>query len=135
MSMPDASGAGMADATADCTAASMSACVTLGLSASALARALCVPASRITAILKLRRGVTADTALRLSRYFGTTPRMWLNLQTAFELRLAEIRSGMDITERVHPREPGQVSCDGQRAGTATAAGREAPGWKGCAARP
>ena len=77
----------------------------LGLSANALANALCVPTNRITAILKGQRGVTADTALRLSRYFGTTPQLWLNLQKTFELRVAEIESGKDIADRVHPREP------------------------------
>ena len=77
----------------------------LGLSANALAKALAVPTNRITAILKGQRGVTADTALRLSRYFGTTPQFWLNLQKTFELRVAEIRSGQDIAERVRPRVP------------------------------
>ena len=48
--------------------------------------------------------MTADTALRLSRYFGTTPQLWLNLQKTFELRVAEIESGDDIAERVRPRE-------------------------------
>ena len=81
----------------------------LGLSANALANALCVPTNRITAILKGQRGVTADTALRLSRYFGTTPQLWLNLQKTFELRVAEIESGKDIADRVQPREPVQVS--------------------------
>ena len=52
----------------------------LGLSANAMAKDLGVPANRISAILKGQRGVTADTALRLSRYFGTTPQFWLNLQ-------------------------------------------------------
>lgn len=80
----------------------------LGLSANALSKALCVPTNRITAILKGQRGVTADTALRLSRYFGTTPQLWLNLQKTFELRVAEIESGKDIADRVHPREPAQV---------------------------
>ena len=75
----------------------------LGLSANALAKALGVPTNRITAILKGQRGVTADTALRLSCYFGTTPQLWLNLQKTFELRVAEIRSGQDIAERVQPR--------------------------------
>ena len=75
----------------------------LGLSANALAGALGVPTNRITAVLKGQRGVTADTALRLSRYFGTTPQLWLNLQKAFELRTAEIESGVDIAERVQPR--------------------------------
>ena len=80
----------------------------LGLSANALANALCVPTNRITAILKGQRGVTADTALRLSRYFGTTPQLWLNLQKTFELRTAELASGEEIVERVRPREPAQV---------------------------
>ena len=76
----------------------------LGLSANALAKALDVPTNRITAILKGQRGVTADTALRLARYFGTTPQLWQNLQKAFELRVAEIESGPQIAERVQRRE-------------------------------
>ena len=75
----------------------------LGLSANALAKALAVPTNRITAILNGQRGVTADTALRLSRYFGTTPHLWLNLQKTFELRVVEIESGEDIADRVQPR--------------------------------
>ena len=77
----------------------------LGLSANALAGALGVPTNRITAILKGQRGVTADTALRLSRYLGTTPQLWLNLQKTFELRVAEVESGKDIADRVQPRVP------------------------------
>ena len=80
----------------------------LGLSASALARALDVPTNRVTAILKGQRGITADTALRLSRYFGTTPQLWQNLQKSFELRVAEIQSGKQIEERVQPRETPQA---------------------------
>ena len=80
----------------------------LGLSANALAKALDVPTNRVTAILKGQRGITADTALRLSRYFGTTPQLWQNLQKAFELREAEIESGKQIEERVHPRDTAQV---------------------------
>ena len=76
----------------------------LGLSANALAKALDVPTNRVTAILKGQRGVTADTALRLARYFGTTPQLWQNLQKAFELRVAEIESGPQIEERVQRRE-------------------------------
>ena len=75
----------------------------LGMSASAMAFALGVPTNRITAILKGQRGITADTALRLSRYFGTSAQLWLNLQKSFELRVAEIRSGRAIAERVQPR--------------------------------
>ena len=73
------------------------------MSANAFAEALDVPANRISAILKGQRGVTADTALRLSRYLGTTPQVWLNLQKAFELRVAELESGKDIAKRIKPR--------------------------------
>ncbi len=72
----------------------------LGLSATALAKELDLPVSRIAAILHGRRGVTANTALRLARYFGTTPQVWLNLQETYELRRAEIESGREISERV-----------------------------------
>ena len=59
--------------------------------------------------LKDQHGVTTDTALRLSRYFGTTPHLWLNLQKTFELCVAEIESGKDTADRVHPRAQAQVS--------------------------
>ncbi|MCE2459069.1 MAG: HigA family addiction module antidote protein [Dehalococcoidia bacterium] len=72
----------------------------LGLSANALAKALDVPTNRITAILRGQRGITADTAFCPARYFGTTPQLWQNLQKAFELRVAEIESGLQIEERV-----------------------------------
>ncbi len=72
----------------------------LGLSATALANELGLPVSRIAAILHGRRGVTANTALRLARYFGTTPQVWLNLQKTYELRRAEIESSGEITELV-----------------------------------
>ena len=75
----------------------------LGLSANALSKALGVPANRIAAILNGQRGVTADTALRLARYFGTTPQLWMNLQKTWELRRAEAESGGEIAERVTPR--------------------------------
>ena len=77
---------------------------TLGLSASALAQALGVPVNRVTTILNRQRGVTADTALRLARYFGTTPQLWLNLQTTWALRRAEIERGREIAARVRPRQ-------------------------------
>ena len=80
----------------------------LGLSATALAKALDVPTNRVTAILSGQRGVTADTALRLARYFGTTPQLWQNLQKTYELRVAEIESGPQIAERVQRRETSQV---------------------------
>jgi len=75
----------------------------LAMSAKAFAEALHVPANRISAILKGQRGISADTALRLSRYLGTTPQVWLNLQKSFELRVAEIEAGKDITKRIKPR--------------------------------
>ena len=81
----------------------------LDMSANALAAELGVPTNRVTAILKGQRGITADTALRLARYFGTTPQFWLNLQKTFELRTAEIESGKDIAERVRPRELAQAA--------------------------
>ena len=75
----------------------------LGLSANALSKALGVPVNRVTMILNGQRGVSADTALRLARYFGTTPQLWLNLQKTWELRQAEIESGGEIAERATPR--------------------------------
>jgi addiction module HigA family antidote len=74
----------------------------LGMSANEFARALRVPANRITAILNGQRGVTADTALRLSRYLGTTAEFWLNLQKSYELTLAERDVGQQIREVVRP---------------------------------
>ena len=76
----------------------------LGLSADALAEKLDVAANRVTEILRERRGVTADTALRLARYFGTTPQVWINLQKEYELRTAEIRAGRQTAARVKPRQ-------------------------------
>ena len=76
----------------------------LGLSANALAKALGVPVNRVTMILNGERGVSADTALRLARYFGTTPQLWMNLQKTWELRRAEIAAGREIEERVTPRQ-------------------------------
>ena len=76
----------------------------LGLTANALATALRVPANRITGILAATRGITADTALRFARYFGTTPQFWMNLQSYYDLRLAEAKVGGRIVREitVHP---------------------------------
>ena len=76
---------------------------TLGLSANELAKALDVSSNCITEILSGQRDVTADIALRLARYFGTPPQVWLNLQKTYELRRAEIEVGQRIAERVKPR--------------------------------
>ena len=77
----------------------------LGLSANALSKALGVPVNRITAILNGQRGVTANTALRLARYFGTTPQLWLNLQKTWELRREEI-SRRPVDCRARPASTG-----------------------------
>ncbi|MCK9510305.1 MAG: HigA family addiction module antitoxin [Pigmentiphaga sp.] len=77
----------------------------LRMSANALARQLRVPASRINDIVLERRGVTADTALRLSRYFGGDAQSWLTLQTRFDLRSAELDEVLQATLRtVEPRQ-------------------------------
>jgi addiction module HigA family antidote len=77
--------------------------IPLGMSANALSMALRVPATRIGDIVHERRGVTADTALRLARYFGTTPEFWLNLQQARDLSEAAAENGSQIERDVHPR--------------------------------
>jgi antitoxin HigA-1 len=68
----------------------------LGISAAELARRLGVPTNRITEILNGRRAITGDTALRLAHFFGTTAEFWLNLQSLYEIRIAEQRSGKSI---------------------------------------
>ena len=75
----------------------------LGLSANALALALRVPATRIGAILKGERAVSADTALRLARYFGTSPEFWLGLQSTHDLSKARAELGDSINREVSPR--------------------------------
>ena len=70
----------------------------LGISAAALARQLQVPTNRVTEILKGRRSITGDTALRLGHFFGTSPEFWMNLQKLYDLRLAESKSGKIIKE-------------------------------------
>lgn len=76
----------------------------LGLSANALARELHVPPNRITAIVgTVARAITPDTALRLSRYFGTTPEFWMNLQAAHDLSRARAETAERIAAEVRPR--------------------------------
>lgn len=77
----------------------------MDMSANALARHLHVPASRVNDIVLERRGITADTALRLSRFFGGDAQSWLNLQTAYDLRTAELNSDLQASVRqVHPMQ-------------------------------
>jgi addiction module HigA family antidote len=75
----------------------------LGMSAHELAMALRVPATRINDIVNEKRGITADTALRLSRYFGTTPKFWTNMQASWELEVAEDQLGNAVRRDVLPR--------------------------------
>ena len=77
--------------------------VPLGLSVNALAMALRVPATRIGAIVKGERSVTADTALRLARFFGTSPEFWITLQAMHDLTKAKRERGRLIERDVHPR--------------------------------
>jgi antitoxin HigA-1 len=77
--------------------------VPLGITAHALAMALKVPAPRINDIVRERRSITPDTALRLARYFGTTPQFWLNLQASYDLKIAERELGSKIESEVHTR--------------------------------
>jgi addiction module HigA family antidote len=76
----------------------------LGMSVNRLALELRVPATRMLEIVHGRRGVTADTALRLARYFGTTPKFWMNLQTAWDLAVAGDTKEAEIIRTVQPRE-------------------------------
>ena len=76
----------------------------LGISINRLARDLRVPVTRISEIVNCRRGISADTALRLSRYFGNTSEFWMNLQAAYDLEIAERESKREIERDVHPRE-------------------------------
>jgi len=78
--------------------------IPLAITANALALALKVPASRINEIVLERRAITPDTALRLARYFGTTADFWLNLQTAYDLRMAKQQRLPAIEREVFPRE-------------------------------
>ena len=75
----------------------------LGMSANALAMALHVPATRIGAILKGERSVTADIAPRLARFFGTSPEFWMNLQAMHDLTKVRLETGAAIKRDVRPR--------------------------------
>jgi antitoxin HigA-1 len=76
----------------------------LGLSINRVARDLRVPVTRMSEIVNGRRSITADTALRLSRYFGSSPQLWMNLQAAYDLEVVTRASAERIERDVHPRE-------------------------------
>jgi len=74
----------------------------LAMNANQVAEALGVPANRISEILRGRRSITADTALRLGRWLGSSPQFWMNLQHAYDLEVAEAEHGEEIRNRVKP---------------------------------
>ena len=80
----------------------------LDLSAAELARRLAVPTNRITGILNGRRAVTGDTALRLAHFFGTSAEFWLNLQSLYELRIAQKKAGKTIKTLPKLRRPQRI---------------------------
>jgi addiction module HigA family antidote len=88
----------------------------LGLSANALAIALRVPVTRISEIVRERRGITADTALRLARYFNMSPEFWMRLQMDFDLESASGQIAVSIREEIRPRP----ARSGERVARATA---------------
>lgn len=68
----------------------------IGVTPTELARQVEVPANRLSEIIRGRRSITGDTALRLSHWFGTTPQFWMNLQSAYDIRVAALRAGEAI---------------------------------------
>ena len=70
----------------------------IGVTPTELARQIAVPANRISEIIRGRRSITGDTALRLSHWFGTTPQFWMNLQSAYDIRVAALRTGEAIAK-------------------------------------
>ncbi len=78
----------------------------LGISQYRLAKDISVPPRRINEIVHGKRAITADTALRLSHYFGTSERFWMNLQTRYDLEIEKDRLGDRLTKEIHPRVAG-----------------------------
>src|SRR4030065_2780943 len=74
----------------------------MGISMNKLSRDIAVPPNRISEIINGKRGITADTALRLERYFGVEAQFWLNLQSEFDLRIMKRKIGRDIEQRIIP---------------------------------
>lgn len=83
--------------------------VPVGLTANALSKALHVPAPRINDIVRERRGISADTAMRLARYFGGDAHSWLNLQSVYDLRVAEIANARRINREIKPGDHGAAN--------------------------
>jgi addiction module HigA family antidote len=74
----------------------------MGVSINRLARDICVPSNRISEIVNGKRGISADTALRLGKFFGVSPEIWIGLQSDYDLRIARRAAGGEIEKRVHP---------------------------------
>lgn len=72
------------------------------ISINRLARDLMVPPNRISEIVNGKRGITADTSLRLARYFKTSPELWMSMQTEYDLRVADRNVGAEVKKRIHP---------------------------------
>ena len=83
----------------------------LGVSINKLSRDLSVPPNRISEIVSGRRGITADTALRLQRYFGVQAQFWLNLQTEYDLRIMKRKVWADIERRITPIKETRIGSD------------------------
>jgi antitoxin HigA-1 len=77
----------------------------LGMSAAELSRKLAVPTNRVTGILNGQRSITGDTALRLAHFFGTSAEFWLNLQSMYELRVAQEKAGKAINRLPKLKQP------------------------------
>ena len=73
----------------------------MGISINRLSRDIAVPPGRVSAIVNSKRAITADTAIRLGRYFGTSPEVWMGLQADYELRIAQRTIGPEVEKRVH----------------------------------
>lgn len=80
----------------------------IGITPTELARQIKVPANRITQIIQGRRNITGDTALRIGHWFGASAQFWLNLQSAYDIRLAEAKAGREIAKLPVRREPAGV---------------------------
>jgi len=77
----------------------------IGITLTELARQINVPANRITPIIQGRRGISGDTALRLGHWFGASAQFWLNLQSAYDIRVAQAKAGREIAKLPVRREP------------------------------
>jgi antitoxin HigA-1 len=100
--------------------------IPLGLSANALAKRLDVPVTRVSEIVRGNRGVTADTALRLARLFGTSSELWLGLQAEYDLRLATRDLAREIQERIVPLRGAPLYGDDARNAKSTVSERAEP---------